>query len=146
MPSTKKDKIEFQIIGVEILDMNLQAPNSVPDVDVVFNFRIFNEHKVDIDHNQIFVIVTIDVTGNDNKCKYASFKVSCIYNVSEILKFVDSKTKKYNFPDSFVTALNSISYSTARGVMFSQFKGTFLHNAVLPIIDPSQFQLVPKVK
>jgi uncharacterized protein YbbC (DUF1343 family) len=36
--------------------------------------------------------------------------------------------------------LNSISLSTTRGAMFSTFKGTFLHGAVLPIIDPKQFQ------
>jgi hypothetical protein len=36
--------------------------------------------------------------------------------------------------------LNRISISTTRGAMFSTFKGTFLHAAILPIVDPKNFK------
>ena len=39
--------------------------------------------------------------------------------------------------DIFISTLNSISISTTRGMMFSAFRGTFLHNAILPLIDPA---------
>jgi hypothetical protein len=65
-------------------------------------------------------------------------------NIYEILNFVDvikiSTDGKLDIPQALIEVLNSISISTTRGVMFSTFKGTFLHNAVLPIIDPRQFQ------
>lgn len=144
MPDKKNESIQFQVIGIEIHEMNLNTPKLVPDSNIFFNFKIFHEHKVDLDNNQVFVIVTVDITGNDKEPKYASMKVSCVFNIAEISKYVDAKTKKHRFPASFVTTLNSISYSTVRGVMFSQFKGTFLHNAILPLIDPSQFKMVPK--
>lgn len=44
-----------------------------------------------------------------------------------------------SFPDNILVTFNSISISTMRGLMFAQFKGTFLHNAILPIIDPGSF-------
>ena len=37
--------------------------------------------------------------------------------------------------------LNSISLSTLRGAMFNHFKGTFLHEAILPVIDPGSFKM-----
>jgi hypothetical protein len=50
-------------------------------------------------------------------------------------------------PSGIIDLLNSVSVSTVRGMMFSAFKGTFLHNAVLPVIDPKTFKVKPdKVK
>ena len=42
-------------------------------------------------------------------------------------------------PTDIIVTINSISISTIRGIMFSTFKGTYLHNAFLPIIDPKSF-------
>jgi hypothetical protein len=39
--------------------------------------------------------------------------------------------------------INSISMDTLRGIMFSKFMGTYLHNAILPIIDSEQFIYEP---
>lgn len=47
-------------------------------------------------------------------------------------------------PQDLADILNSISISTTRGLMFSAFKETFLHNAFLPIIDPKQFSQLKK--
>ncbi|MBC7426106.1 MAG: hypothetical protein H7321_06185, partial [Bacteroidia bacterium] len=45
-----------------------------------------------------------------------------------------------SIPDSVMDNLNSLSISTMRGIVFTTFKGTFLHNAYLPIIDPTAFR------
>jgi hypothetical protein len=44
-------------------------------------------------------------------------------------------------PSDIIIAMNSISISTIRGIMFSTFKGTYLHNAFLPVIDPKSFNV-----
>ncbi len=47
----------------------------------------------------------------------------------------DSNGLTMIIPDSLSEILNSVSISTTRGVMHSTLKGTFLNNAILPIID-----------
>ena len=41
----------------------------------------------------------------------------------------------FELPDGLADILNSVALSTARGIMFSEFKGTLLHHAFLPIVD-----------
>ena len=68
--------------------------------------------------------------------KPGSLTANCIFEVENMNDFMDTKTRNINLPEEFVITLNSITISTARGIMFNQFKGTFLHNAILPIIKP----------
>ena len=49
--------------------------------------------------------------------------------------------KEVKLPSDIIIAINSISISTIRGIMFSTFKGTYLHNAFLPVIDPKAFNI-----
>jgi hypothetical protein len=88
------------------------------------------------------VIVHVEIKNDDHSVVLGSLSVSCIF---EILNFEDvikvEADGKVNIPQRLIETLNIISVSTTRGVMFSTFKGTFLHGAVLPIIDPKQFQV-----
>jgi hypothetical protein len=43
-------------------------------------------------------------------------------------------------PDPIVETLNILTIGTARGIMFSEFKGTWLHSNFLPVIDPKSFK------
>ena len=42
--------------------------------------------------------------------------------------------------------LDSLTISTSRGIMASEFRGTYLNEAILPIIDPSGFLASRKSK
>jgi hypothetical protein len=89
----------------------------------------------------VFVIVTVEVKSEDQNYLLGSLAISCIYNIvnfDEIIKIDPSG--RIDIPQPLIEILNSFSISTARGVMFTSFKGTFLHNAFLPIIDPRSFQ------
>ena len=82
-------------------------------------------------------IVSVDILDNKTEEKYGLVKVNCIYGLVDFASFVDAETKKVDLPKQFVTTLNSISLSTTRGIMYDQFRGTFLHRAILPILDPT---------
>jgi hypothetical protein len=142
MAKVKEDfKIEMKLKGIEMLNGSLQLPSN-QDLNITnFNFNINIESKADAPNKIVFVIVNIEIKNEVQSVILGSISVSCIY---EILNFVDvikiSTDGKLDIPQALIEVLNSISISTTRGVMFSTFKGTFLHNAVLPIIDPRQFQ------
>lgn len=137
-----KQDISFGIEGIELLEYSIISPSKVFVPNTQFKFDMNVEHRFNIDSKRIFVVVAIDIFIQDTDIKLGNSKISCIYNVLELEKYLVND--KISFPNEFITTLNSISLSTCRGVLFTLFRGTFLHNAILPIVDPKVFVAVPK--
>jgi len=136
----KKD-LSFQIKGIELLDVKMiHQENPLPS-QTIFNFNISLEHRINPEKKLIAVIASIEIFHEDQKTLLGSIKASCLFNIANINDFAVEGSKEIKLPIEVLTTLNSISISTVRGIMFSQFKGTFLHNAHLPIVDPQGFHL-----
>ena len=135
--------IDLQLKSIELLKGVISLP-SVPEVSLNnFNFNISLESKADATNKFLFVIVSVEIRSEDQNHILGSLAVSCIYSVVNFDEVVKIEADgKLDIPQPLVEILNSMSISTARGVMFSTFKGTFLHNAFLPIVDPRSFQQV----
>lgn len=139
-PKKTTDKpVRFQLKGIELLDFCFNHPKQQIPVQMVFNFEIKIEHKILADNNFIAVVVTIEINNGQRESKLGSIMVSCIFEIPELKEYIDPKNNTPELPEEFLTTINSISISTVRGVMFSQFRGTFLHNAILPVVDPKSF-------
>jgi hypothetical protein len=133
----QQEIVKFQIKGIELLDLNIIYPKTPLIGEVVFKFNINVEIKTIIENSLAMAIVSVDILDNKTEDKYGLVKVNCIYGVDDFMSYVDAETKKVDLPKQFVTTLNSISLSTTRGIMYDQFRGTFLHGAILPILDPT---------
>ena len=135
--------IDLQLKSIELLKGAISLP-SVPEVSLNnFNFNISLESKADATNKFLFVIVSVEIRSEDQNHILGSLAVRCIYSVVNFDDVVKIEADgKLDIPQPLVEILNSMSISTARGVMFSTFKGTFLHNAFLPIVDPRSFQQV----
>ena len=134
--------VEMQIRAIELLNSSLHVPAAQNTAVTTFNFNISIESKADTPNKLVFVIVHIEIKNDDHSHVLGALSVSCIFeiiNFDEIVKI--DENGKLDIPQTLIETLNIISISTTRGVMFSTFKGTFLHGAVLPIIDPKQFQV-----
>lgn len=131
--------VSFQLKGIELLDFCFNHPKKQIPAQMVFNFDIKIEHKILADNNFIAVVVSIDINNDQRDIKLGSIMVSCIFEIPELKEYIDPKNNVPKLSEEFLTTINSISISTVRGVMFSQFRGTFLHNAILPVVDPKSF-------
>jgi len=136
---TQEQNIEFQLQAIELLDINLIYPVAPLSNPTTFNFNINIEHKINSENSLIIVIALINIIHEDNVTILGSLKASCIFKIANFNDFFDSETKQVSFPESSITTLNSITISTTRGIMFAQFKGTFLNRAILPVINPQNF-------
>ena len=133
----QKAEIKFLIKGIELLDSNITYPKAPLIGDVVFKFDINVEIKIINEQSLIMAIVSVGILDNKTIDKYGFIRVNCIFGIDNFASFVNSETKKVDFPKPFITSLNSIALSTTRGIMFDQFRGTFLNGAILPILDPT---------
>jgi hypothetical protein len=132
---------DIQLKAIELLGGSINLPVT-PDVPLTnFNFNISLESKADGINKIVFVIVSIEIKSEDQNHVLGSLAISCVYNVVNFEEVIKTEPSgKLDIPQPLIEIFNSISISTMRGVMFSTFKGTFLHNAFLPIIDPKSFQ------
>jgi hypothetical protein len=134
-------KVELQLKAIELLNSTLQLPIGQNTAITSFNYTINIESRADAVNKLVFVIVHVEIK-NDNQTNFlGALSVSCIFeivNFEEVIKM--EPDGKLNIPQPLIDTLNSISISTTRGIMFSTFKGTFLHNAILPVIEPKQMQ------
>ena len=129
--------IELQLKSIEILKTNLNLPQAKDVIINIFNFNVNLESKADANNKLLFVIVAVEISSGDKNHVLGSLTASCIYEINNFEDNIKiSKDGKIVMSQQITDMLNSISISTIRGVMFSTFKGTFLHNAYLPIISP----------
>jgi len=68
---------------------------------------------------------------------WARLQFLCLYHIENMQQYVND-SGEFVLPESLITMFNSISISTGRGVLFTLFRGTFLHSVILPIVNPQQ--------
>ncbi len=133
--------IEIQLKGIELLNID-QRLSAVDTINIRnFNFNINIETKADAPNKLLFAIIHIEILTEDQSQVVGGISVSCIFELKNFEELIKIESEgKLTLPQQLVDIINSISLSTTRGVMFATFKGTPLHNAFLPIIDPKQFK------
>jgi transcriptional regulator with XRE-family HTH domain len=130
---------------LELIDFSMICPQKQKSETKEFNFNINVEHKINKERKLVFVIVSVDIIHEDKKTHLGNLKVCHNFEIPDLDKFCESSAPdKIKLPPEIIETLNSVSLSTTRGIMFSQCKGTFLHNAVLPVIDPKVFKTESK--
>ena len=136
--------IQFKIKGVELLKSQINQP-AANFIATEFKFNINIETKVDPVQKLIFIITTAEVKADDNLELLGVISSACIFGIDNFDEvFNKISDDKYHTPDDVMLVFISISLSTLRGIMFEQFRGTYLHTAFLPVIDPKQFKLEQK--
>ncbi len=143
----KEIPVKYRLKAIEVLEVKLECPLIPNPKNITYGFTINVEQKVDVKKKCVIVfieiLVAVEVVEKESM-QVGSVKLSYIYEVDNLESFINTKTGLVKFPDEFNTTLNDISISTSRGVLFSLFKGTFLHNAILPLVNPKD--IVPKEK
>lgn len=140
----KQVKAQYQIKAIELLESGLNTPDEPLAENSTFKFDINLEHRLNNEKKLIIVVSSINIKLEKNDVLYGHLKSSCVFNVLNWEEFNDSESEQLNFSPDFLSQLNSITISSARGLLFSTFRGTVLHNAILPIIDLSTFKVTKK--
>lgn len=135
----QEKNISFRLKNIEFSQSSLSAIDYAIGIDTIFKFNINIEHLVNINENCIAIKPNVEIFTEDNAFILGKLSSSLIFEFENLASFVVDKEVK--LPSDIIIAINSISISTIRGIMFSTFKGTYLHNAFLPVIDPKAFNI-----
>jgi hypothetical protein len=132
---TQEQKIAFKLSNIEILGASLESPSDfIPTGKHTFDITL--ESRLDTDEKTVEILVTITISEVNASVKLGSIMVRFFYSIQDFEKIIiKDKNGVYIIPETLQASLNRISIASSRGALFSAFKGTILHNAILPILD-----------
>ncbi len=138
---TQQNKVTYKINAIETLDLEIKHPKQ-QNIDFnTFHFDLKLQHRINAEKKLVFVITNITIMDKEKNNQVGYLETSCIFEVENFNDYLSSDSESnVKFPDTFINEVNSMAISTTRGIMFSEFKGTFLHKAVLPVFKTEQLQ------
>ena len=133
--------VEFGIQNIEILEKSFRVTqlieNKAPETQYELSFDI----RVDEINKFIIDMLQVKIKTNHDEFVVGSLTLSCTFLITNFLEIVKKNSQNtMTIPDSLIETLNIITIGTARGIIFNEFKGTWLHKNILPIIDPKSFK------
>lgn len=128
--------VRIQLQGIELLKSQINTPEINDFKTDKFHFNIKVSAKVNPERRFIVIITNVNVLGDQLTEVLGYVEISCIFFIENFEEVIEISGIEANIPQKIIDSLNSISISTLRGVMFEQFRGTILHHAYLPIINP----------
>lgn len=130
-----KPEVGIKFKAIELLKkFMLQRPDKGLD-DEVFHFDIKADLKVNPVEKALLIVVDIDVREFNKETVIASISVGYVFEVENFETAIVKKEETvYNVPTDIDFLLKTVAVSTTRGIMFSEFKGTYLYKAILPLI------------
>lgn len=132
-------EIRFRIKEIAILESTLYHTAITLPQETVFDYDINIEHRINSSQGLLDILCRVTISTNQKEHKAGSITTVCVFEVLNAAEIMQGENG-LNLPEHFLITLNSITLSTTRGVMFAQFRGTYLHNAVLPVLDPKGFR------
>jgi hypothetical protein len=137
----KETLINFQIKSVDLISSSVQSPKIMFTEQQSFNFNISVEQKLDAGNKCLIVIIHLEITvAQDLDYKLATASVACLFDIENYNDVVKMENNQATINPGITDVLNSISLSTTRGVLSQVLRGTYLHHAILPVIDPKTFK------
>jgi hypothetical protein len=126
-----------KLISIEIIEYSLLSPEKELPQNITFNYKIQVQHRISLKDNTIFVLSSFETLCHLQQSKIGHAKIGMNYKFDDISSISSQIGEIRKLDDNVAAQLNAVTLSTCRGVLFTLFRGTFLHKAILPIFDVS---------
>jgi hypothetical protein len=127
--------ISYQLQGLEVIDVLMnRKPEGFKGEH--FQYDISSENRVNPERESIIIFFTINIREFEKTEVLAKIVIATVFRIIDFKEHITKIDEQniFDIPLTLQKHLASIAISTARGIMFMQFKGTYLHKAILPII------------
>lgn len=132
---TKTQQAHFRVKAIEIIKFDMKIPEKREKRIENFNFDVNLQLRVIPKEKSLIVMVSVKVTDKERIYELSDITTSFVYAIDNFDEVLPLQDNQYQVPPAIVEILNKESISATRGIMYQQFKGTFLHTAILPLLD-----------
>lgn len=137
------EPIQFKFTSIQIISKSLTSIHADKS-NVSFDFEIKIDTKVYAPNKLVLCHVNIVIKEKESSDIVASFVVACFFEVIDFDKHIKlQENGLYQVPDTLESIIRPVSLSTVRGVIYSELRGTFLQNTILPVLFMHNFKIEP---
>lgn len=139
-------QLENTIISYKLNNISIRRFSLIePALDITSDFNLknlnlaFNLSYAILKEQNIFqtqLTVVNNYMLNNRNIKLIELVLVCDFEIKNLSSFIKINNKKFILPDDLLKTLIDLTYSTARGIIFSKTQGSFLNQFILPVIDP----------
>jgi hypothetical protein len=137
--SRMSTKVSFDIDSIELVNRSMSKPPLEKIGKGDWEYFIRFEVIINAEAKKSVHTITLSAKLKSNKDTFGEIAIAChfiIHNFSDVS--ITEKGKLTLLPQ-VIDLLNTVTVGTARGCFFSEFRGTFLQKASLPILHPEDF-------
>lgn len=128
-----KLSLNIRLDGMNVLE-KVMTP-FIPIENAVFAFDVKAQLMGTATKDMIAVVVSISIRYNDDPKVLARIITEFGFEIKDLNSVVSKgENDKMIIPSELEGFLKTISIGSMRGIMHSEFRGTNLHSAILPII------------
>jgi len=125
--------------SLDLKEELIRLQNEKPEYNnYTFEVNVVNQGY--IKENMLNSIISMKVfMDKEKKTELGNISISNIFEIKNLNDFVNEKENTLNLPATFESSIIGISLSHTRAIFVTKCAGTFLQNAVMPILNPSEF-------
>ena len=145
----EQEQIQFRLANIMILSKNVnelkalqQIKNKEDEIKFNYNFTINIDTKVNAGLSIVIQNVHVIINDIDTLDVLAEFKIAFFFEIIEFDKFISlNKDGVYHIPIQLDSILKPVCISTARGIIYSELRGTYLQTSIMPVIFMTDFAI-----
>lgn len=125
---------------IEINDEFIKQNNENVGQKIEYTYEVKVENRGAVQNNIMMSKITIKTyLDKEKQFGVSECEVITAFITPDLETYLDKEKNILNLPEPLEYAITSISISHARAIMHNKFAGTFLQNALLPIVNPKEF-------
>lgn len=139
------EPIGFRFSGIQILSKNYSSAPTDFDQSNGMSFTVLVETRTDEAKKVISPIVYVKILYGvdadvEKPIELASFGVAYYFEINDFEKvIVKNEENAFIIPQQLDLTIKPAVISTTRGIIYSELRGTYLHNAIMPIVFMDNF-------
>jgi hypothetical protein len=137
--TTPNKEYSFELKRITLLEKNLNLLSQAGKLDE-FAFDVSLQIGNNPESKECLHIMKVGIKSKKTEKLVGSIQLLCAFFIQNFEEYISEGDKSSSLPKDLLYLLNSVIIGTMRGVMFSEFRGTVLNNAFLPVLDPRKFE------
>lgn len=126
--------VNVKFTGINIVSKEFREPSN-QQVPQQFLFDIRLETKVNAQLRLVMPFVYVKIKAENVPDYFAQFTIACLFEINDFENVITlNESNLYVVPEALDLTLRGTALSTSRGIIFSEVRGTYLHNAIMPLV------------
>jgi len=140
---SEEEPINFRFAAIQIISKSLaEVKPEIINKSFNANFDIKVDTRVNADLHFVIPFIMVKIRDGDESESLAEFTIACYFEVLEFDKFIKlNENDLYQVPAPLESILRPVSISTARGIIYSELRGTYLQNTIMPVVFMKDFKI-----